>query len=66
MKQVSASFEIDCTYAKVILKRFENYDGRIGMSCDKCDDRECKHNAIKMSQVNLVKPYALFGIKWEE
>ena len=63
--QTDLPLEHNCPYAKVILERYKDYDGRIGYYCDMCKGN-CKHSAIKMSQFNLTKIYAFMALKWKE
>jgi len=47
-----------CPYAKELLERYKNYKGRIGASCDFCNDKNCIHNAIHLKINGFEKEYA--------
>ena len=48
-----------CPYADSLLERYKPYKGRIGASCDACEDKNCIHNAAHLEINGFEKEYAL-------
>ena len=49
---------MSCSYAKELLERYKNYKGRIGTSCDCCNDKNCIHNTVHLEINGFEKEYA--------